>query len=45
MFGIGLPKIVIIFVFVLIIFGIGKLPSIDAGLGKGIQPVQPGLDG
>ena len=37
MFGIGLPKLSIILIIVLVIFGAGKLPAIGAGLGKGIR--------
>ncbi|MBW1608297.1 MAG: twin-arginine translocase TatA/TatE family subunit [Deltaproteobacteria bacterium] len=37
MFGIGAPELLIVLVIVLIIFGVGKLPSIGAGLGSGIR--------
>jgi sec-independent protein translocase protein TatA len=36
MFGIGVPKVVIIMVIVFVIFGVGKLPEIVKGLGLGI---------
>ena len=37
MFGLGWSELVIILVIVLIIFGVGKLPEVGAGLGKGIR--------
>ncbi|MBI3756148.1 MAG: twin-arginine translocase TatA/TatE family subunit, partial [Deltaproteobacteria bacterium] len=36
MFGIGTQELIIILVIVLIIFGVGKLPSIGTGLGQAI---------
>ena len=35
--GIGTSELIIILVIVLIIFGVGKLPEVGAGLGKGIR--------
>ncbi|MCZ7587253.1 MAG: twin-arginine translocase TatA/TatE family subunit [Deltaproteobacteria bacterium] len=35
--GIGMTELVIILVIILIIFGVGKLPEVGAGLGKGIR--------
>lgn len=37
MFGIGTTELIIILVIVLIIFGVGKLPSIGTGLGQAIR--------
>ncbi|MBI3397827.1 MAG: twin-arginine translocase TatA/TatE family subunit [Deltaproteobacteria bacterium] len=37
MFGIGATELIIILVIILIIFGVGKLPSIGAGLGQAIK--------
>ena len=37
MFGLGATELVIILVIILIIFGVGKLPEIGKGLGKGIK--------
>ena len=35
--NLGMGELVIILAIVLIIFGVGKLPEIGAGLGKGIR--------
>ena len=37
MFGIGTTELILILAVVLIIFGVGKLPSIGAGLGEAIR--------
>jgi len=37
MFGIGTTELIVILVIVLIIFGVGKLPSIGSGLGEAIR--------
>jgi sec-independent protein translocase protein TatA len=37
MFGMGFQELLIVFVIVLIIFGVGKLPEIGSSLGKGIS--------
>jgi len=45
MFGMGIPEFSIIFIMVLIIFGAGKLPSIGAGLGRGIRNFKNSVSG
>ena len=37
MFGIGTTELIIILTIILIIFGVGKLPSIGTGLGQAIK--------
>ena len=37
MFGLGIWELAIIFLIVVIIFGVGKLPEIGTGLGEGIK--------
>lgn len=37
MFGMGTTELIVILVIVLIIFGVGKLPEIGAGMGKAIK--------
>lgn len=37
MFGLGIWEFVIILVLVMIVFGVGKLPEVGTGLGKGIR--------
>lgn len=41
--GLGAGELAIILVIVLIIFGVGKLPDIGAGLGKGIKNFKKGI--
>lgn len=35
--GIGYSEIIIILIIIVVIFGVGKLPEIGKGLGKGIR--------
>jgi sec-independent protein translocase protein TatA len=37
MFGLGIGELVVILVIVLIIFGVGRLPELGDGLGRGIR--------
>ena len=37
MFGLGIWELVLVLVIVMIVFGVGKLPEIGTGLGKGIR--------
>ena len=37
MLGLGPTELIIIFVIVLIVFGVGKLPQVGEGLGKAIK--------
>ncbi len=41
--GLGAGELAIILVIVLIIFGVGKLPDIGSGLGKGIRNFKKGI--
>ena len=37
MFGIGFQELIVILIIILILFGVGKLPEIGKGLGRGIK--------
>ena len=43
MFGLGMPELIVILVIVLLLFGVGRLPEIGAGLGKAIRGFKKGL--
>lgn len=43
--SIGVWQLVLILVFVLIIFGAGKLPKVMGDVGKGIKSMKEGLKG
>jgi len=43
--NLGFSELLIIFFIVLIIFGVGKLPEIGAGLGKGIRNFKKAVSG
>jgi sec-independent protein translocase protein TatA len=43
MFGLGHWELLIILAIVMIIFGIGKLPEIGAGIGKSIRNFKKGV--
>ncbi len=43
MFGLGFPKLVVIVVVCLLVFGPGKIPEVAEALGKGIRDFQRAL--
>lgn len=43
MFGLGTSELVLIFLVVVIIFGVGKLPEVGSGLGKAIKGFKKGM--
>ena len=44
MLGLGPVELIIIFVIVVVIFGVGKLPQIGEGLGKAIKGYKKAID-
>ncbi len=42
---IGPLEIVIVLVIILIIFGVGRLPEVGGGIGKGLREFRAGLKG
>lgn len=45
MFGLGWTELIVILVIIMIIFGVGKLPEVGAGLGKGIKEFKKASQG
>lgn len=43
--GLGPTELIIILVIVLLVFGVGKLPEVGSGLGKGIREFKDSLTG
>lgn len=45
MFGLGPTELIVILVLVMLVFGVGKLPEVGAGLGKGIHEFKESIAG
>jgi sec-independent protein translocase protein TatA len=45
MFGLGPVELIAILVLVMLIFGVGKLPEVGSGLGKGIREFKDSISG
>jgi sec-independent protein translocase protein TatA len=45
MFGLGPVELIAILVLVMLIFGVGKLPEVGSGLGKGIREFKDSIAG
>ena len=43
--GFGLPELLIVFVVVILLFGVGRIGKIAGELGKGIHAFKEGLSG
>ena len=44
-FGIGPTELILVLVVVMVIFGVGKLPEVGAGLGRGIREFKESVTG
>ena len=44
-FGIGPTELILVIVVVMVIFGVGKLPEVGAGLGRGIREFKESVTG
>jgi sec-independent protein translocase protein TatA len=44
MLGLGPVELIIVFVIVLVLFGVGKLPQVGEGLGKAIKGYKKAID-
>ncbi len=44
-FGLQGPELIVILILVMLIFGVGKLPEVGAGLGKGIREFKDSISG
>ncbi len=45
MLGLGPMELVVILVLVMLVFGVGKLPDVGAGLGRGMREFKDGISG
>ena len=43
--ALGAPELIIILVIIILIFGVGKLPEVGAGLGRGIHEFKESISG
>ncbi len=44
-FGLGPTELILILVVVMLLFGVGKLPEVGAGLGRGIREFKESISG